>query len=271
MSPRAHRLLTWIWACAVTGCVGAPPPPPSQGDDGTGSTSDTDPVRDPASTTGDGVEPTADADSTAGPDSTTTGKTPVEGRCQHYCISDADCLVGRMAGLSCVLGTCVDPDAPPACSSDGQCVSELSGWADGIPCNSRADCRTAPARCIGVGGQGYCVDAPEPGECRAAGLDRIEVVDVQGRSAEVCGYADAWCGDDGACRLPCGSDRECGTPRAPVCDLVTGRCGCATDQHCLDAAAGDVCLDGQCLCTSAAACEGAAPFDGGLTTCEPAT
>lgn len=259
-----------MWACAVTGCVGAPPPPPAQGGDGTSSTSDTGPVRDPASTTGGGLDSTSD--STAGPDSeTTTDGSAVEGRCQHRCISDADCLVEGMAGQSCVLGTCIDPNAPAACTSDGQCVAELSGWSDGMPCDSSAECLDAPARCIGVGGQGYCVDVPGPGECRAAGLDPIEVVDVEGRTADVCGYADALCGENGACRLPCGSDRDCGTPRAPVCDLVTGRCGCATDQHCLDASAGDVCLEGSCLCTSAAACEGAAPYDGGLITCEPAT
>ena len=149
-----------------------------------------------------------------------------------------------------------------SCTSDGQCVAELSHWGDGAPCSLPAECIDSEA-CIGVSGRGHCVPREPTEGCERVGLDPIPLVDVQGERVVVCGRADASCGDDGLCAAPCQGDDDCATtPATPLCDTSSGRCRCDADEQCREGGAGDRCVGGRCGCTDDSACEGPSPVDG---------
>ena len=105
------------------------------------------------------------------------------------------------------------------------------------------------------------------GSCNQPGFEAIEVLDVEGQPSVVCGLADAYCGDDGACAVPCEADSDCSAPGASTCDRSSGRCICASDDDCTASGLGDLCVDGQCRCTDDAFCQAESPFLGGMMGC----
>lgn len=251
--------------------MGAPPPPPGGAEgssDSTGrpttsvTTTTTTDASDTEIATDEGT--TASVDDSSG--SSTTGPPASTGVCTHLCKTNEDCTIDDGTQYACDGDTCVDPNATP-CSSDGQCVALLSGWNQGPNCNEPNDCRGSES-CIGVGGNGHCV--PGPGGdgigCEDLGLQTIETVDVSGQSVNVCGYANASCGEDGQCTLPC-QDGGCDSPSLPLCNPDTSQCECTADIDCMFGQAGDLCIDGQCRCSDDAACEDTARFLGGTVTC----
>ena len=183
---------------------------------------------------------------------------------RHSCQSDDECPPGRYCGDT---GTCVEPcvddsncaddeicedgaceDAPPLCSSDGEC--EMGDY------------------CVG----GYCLPpCPPDGNDGCSGND-----DVDGCDAEACcgGYhgesppcvrdsqcEDGYICDDGVCEPP---DTPCDVscPDGEVC--IDGTCEppgnpCSEDSECNG---GEVCVDGHCH-------EGEPPCEG--EDCPPCT
>ena len=244
-------------ALLVASCVGAPPPPPGQGAGSSsttaGSSSGDAPPPADTTTSGPSDPSTTGADSTSDGGSSSSGDPPeAKGECVHRCRTDEDCAIaGRLLGFNCVDTRCQPAEQ---CSSDGQCVAELSGWADGADCNFRAQCG-GDQHCIGVMGSGHCVDSAEDGAC-TAGTEPVTIVNVNGDMVDVCGYPNAVCDAAGQCSLPCQSNDQCLDPNFPACNDGTGECGCVTDQPCEEGKfpGASACIDGVCGCTSSADC-----------------
>lgn len=235
---------------------------------------------------------TADTTSTTGTasDSDGTGSTGDGdgGFCQEQCMNDGDCTVsGVDSGFVCERGRCVG--SGDGCSGDDECVAQLSGWV--VVCESQIEC---PGQvCVDIGGgEGRCATAPsDVVPCETLLQEEAEYPPIEGgEPLTVCAQTAAEC-RDGACRLACTSDAACVSPSAPVCDVESGDCVCATDAHCEgvpgasvcvegrcqcsgdadceDVDNGDVCSDGACGCSSVRACGGDPVFDGTEQVCEP--
>ncbi|MEO1303082.1 MAG: hypothetical protein AAFV36_07865 [Myxococcota bacterium] len=168
--------------------------------------------------------------------------------CQEECSEDDDCLISEFdSGLTCQDGRCL----AEACTSDEQCVAQLTGWVladsdgDFLP---DAPCTTAtPALgdscpegevCCAIGvclDSGFCATATPP--CSAP-LVEITAADIDDAEVTVCGLDgadDATCDeDDGLCENPCSVDTDCISDSLPVCDTDSGRCVCS-GSSCSDA------------------------------------
>jgi hypothetical protein len=207
-------------------------------------------------------------------------------RCASRCQIDRDCLVGGMNyGFRCLDGLCLYPP----CSSDVQCLADLSGWKQ--PCAGQAECAAVEA-CVEVEGAGRCALKPGMFSCADFGLVEVQRAPIEGgRPLTVCGQELAVC-EAGECSRPCTSDESCpaamGHPRCEpesgrcVCEFdqdcldsglpgfvrcVEGRCGCASDSDCAGGQNVDTCYAGVCGCSSDAACT-AQVFDGAPLSCE---
>jgi hypothetical protein len=211
-----------------------------------------------ASTSGTGstaTSPTSTAASMTDP-ATTGGAEPT--RCESHCESDSDCtLNGQDQGFRCIEGLCVYP----ACTSDAQCVADLSGWK--TPCTDQAGCAGGEA-CVDVDGAGLCALEPGMFACADFGLVELMRPTIEGdATATVCGQAAVSC-DDGECFAPCAGEASCPPQLGhPFCNEVSGLCECQIDQDCLDSQlAGFVlCVDGRCACGSDADCAGGQNVD----------
>jgi hypothetical protein len=249
-------------------------------DDGTGSSATTTLTTDPTTeTTADGPETSGDGDG--------------DGYCGHQCTTDADCLIDGMSfDLTCVDSLCMSPDSA-GCTGDEECVALYSGWA--TSCTSGGgECDALGQLCIDFGGAGLCATPPSDIiPCDVLQQEEIEVPDIDGNLVVVCGQPNATCTEDAFCFVPCGSNDDCLSPSAPVCDVESGTCqcgsdadcamtgephlsvcnaglcGCGEDQQCVDGGAGDLCTaDGFCGCSGDMACAGVEnPFDGGMISC----
>lgn len=180
-------------------------------------------------------------------------------RCESLCDVDADCrLGGEDLGFRCLDGVC----GYPPCTSDAQCVAELSNWRR--PCAVKGDC-AAEETCIDVGGgDGRCALAPGALQCGDFGLsEMMRPAFVGGEARTVCGNPQAICAA-GECVAPCTSDDTCAPEMGhPHCDLQARACVCESDQECVAAAVPGfaACLDGRCGCRTDADCKGGTNVD----------
>lgn len=178
-------------------------------------------------------------------------------RCESLCESDRDCLRdGEDIGFRCIDGVCVYP----ACTSDANCVAELSGWQK--VCAGQDGCDAMEA-CVEVEGEGRCALEPGLFTCADFGLAELTRAPIEGgRPVAVCGQAMASC-VEGECITPC-TEATCAPQMGhPFCEPVTGQCVCQIDQDCLDASlVGFVqCIDGRCGCASDSDCAGGTNVD----------
>ncbi|WP_170136066.1 hypothetical protein [Nannocystis exedens] len=207
-------------------------------------------------------------------------------RCQSQCDNDRDCRIdGGDLGFRCIDGLCLFPP----CTSDAQCLAELSGWK--TPCAGPGECAAEEA-CVLVADAGRCALTPATFACADFGLVEQTLPLFEGRGeATVCGQAAATC-EAGACQSPCAGDEAC-LPQTghPVCDVpsgacvcqidqdcldsglpgyvqcVAGRCGCAVDSDCAGGQNVDTCYAGACGCSADATCT-VAVFDGAPLVCQ---
>jgi len=215
----------------------------------------------------------------------TTGE-PQPKRCESRCDNDRECLIGGDdLGFRCIDGLCLFP----ACTSDAQCLAELSGWQ--TPCATQAECMAEEA-CVAVADGGRCALTPGTFACADFGLveQTLPLVDSE-REVTVCGQASATC-EAGVCQSPCTGDAACPVQLGhPVCDVqsgqcvcqidqdcadsglpgyvqcVAGRCGCAVDSDCAGGKNVDTCYEGVCGCSSDATCT-AMVFDAAPLSCQ---
>ena len=265
-------------------------------DASTDSTSDAS-TSDDNSTSADNSTDSADAptDSADGPtDSADTGD-PDGSYCAHQCRTDADCLVGGTdTGYTCVDSFCVSDLTQ--CGTDDDCVALFSGWSQGQPCTAVDQCAPMTQTCLDLEGEGHCVTVPNDFiSCDQLNMVELSMTDIEGNPVTVCGQPDAICLDAGYCHLPCKSDTDCPSAAYPACNVGTGfcectsdagceslglaaasvchegTCGCGTDQDCVAAGFGDLCLPaGGCGCSGDEACAGVtSSFDGGMVSCVP--
>ena len=290
MKKLSQLALAFAFLAPLTGCPGD-----DSGSD-TDNTNNTEGATDTPATDGETDTPgeTDDPPATDGEDDTSTGGGPSGGFCIHQCEGDGDCTIeGMDVGLTCQDGFCAG-EPVEGCTSDDECIAQLSGWEFGPPCTAGGgECEAAMQVCLDVGGEGHCVSAPsEFFMCETAMLDEIETTDIDGNMVTVCGNAGAACGDDGFCFSPCQSDDDCASEAFPVCNTDTGSCecgedahcatlgnegtsvcnggvcGCGEDQNCVDGGQGDVCNDGFCGCSGDMACADVEnTFDGGMISC----
>jgi hypothetical protein len=242
---------------------------------------------------------TAATDTGTSPTSSSTSSTTTTGtsgepttagaeakRCQSQCDNDRDCRVGGGdLGFRCIDGLCLYPD----CTSDAQCLAELSGWKN--PCAGPSDCAAEEA-CVLVADVGRCALTPGTFACADFGLvERTLPAFDGGPDVTVCGQAAATC-EAGACQSPCGGDEGCQAQTGhPVCDVpsgecvcqidqdcldsglpgyvqcVAGRCGCAIDSDCADGQNVDTCYAGVCGCAADTTCT-VTIFDGAPLVCQ---
>lgn len=219
----------------------------------------------------------ASATMSAGSDGDSSGLTdPSDGSggsgsgCRHLCEQDSDCLFqgGSSVGLRCGDGGfCAF-----TCSDDLDCLGHFASNPM-QSCSSNSDC-IVTGICIDRGaGFGACAFiTPAQIEC-PSDLPQVEVVDIEGNPASVCGQSDAYCGesDDGTpiCELAEGCDLH-GCPDGLSCG-EDGVCFCVADADC--GFAGNTCTEGVCSfsCSNDAECsefQVFATFEGGSIVCE---
>lgn len=205
------------------------------------------------------------ATSTSTTSATTTGSTgepttagPEAKRCQSQCESDRDCRIGGSdLGFRCIDGLCLFPP----CTSDAQCLAELSGWK--TPCAGPGECAPEEA-CVLVADAGRCALTPGTFACADFGLvEQMLPLFAGEREVLVCGQAAASC-EAGACQSPCTGDEGC-VPQTghPACDVPSGACVCQIDQDCVDSGLpGYVqCVAGRCGCAVDSDCAGGQNVD----------
>lgn len=213
-----------------------------------------------SSTTGPTGGPTS---SETGPTSGSTGAEtttagPEAKRCESQCDNDRDCRIGGGdLGFRCIDGLCLFPP----CTSDAQCLAELSGWK--TPCAGPGDCAAQEA-CVLVADAGRCALTPGTFACADFGLVELTLPPFAGgREVTVCGQAAATC-EAGACQSPCAGDEACPPQTGhPFCDVPSGQCVCQIDQDCVDSnLPGYVqCIAGRCGCAVDSDCAGGQNVD----------
>jgi hypothetical protein len=222
---------------------------------------------------------------------------PAPKTCAEACKITSDCRIGNQDyGFTCNPAThrCEKPLL--VCQSSLECLPNASFWF--LDCDSDADCfYFDDDACVSVAGVGKCARlAPGPSSeasgCElptadavtlprfggggsvlvcADGRQRCEHGDCVGacrahadcspaRNGSVCDFAT------GVCR--CVKDQDCGDLGVSRCNLTTGRCECSGDTDCEELADRDVCVEGQCACSSAAACNGDPLFASTKLVCE---
>lgn len=165
--------------------------------------------------------------------------------CAERCVDDADCLVGGESGEDrwCGHGEC----ALSHCTEDLECfipLNRVSACGPGMPC--------APLglACVDLGdGLGSCVFPEGTPPCLSPPSTVVMLPEFDG------GALVSVCVRDYACELAtrscfdhCSSDAECGDF---VCDPLSQRCMCATDEACQSPAQATArCHEGVCGCGS---------------------
>jgi hypothetical protein len=217
--------------------------------------------------------------------------------CAEACRTDQDCRVGEQdAGYVCNAATwrCEKPGT--SCQSALECLPSASFWF--LDCEADTDCfYFADDACVSVAGMGKCARLAPGGSVEASGCEppTADAVTLPrfggGDSVVVCADAGKRC-EQGACVGSCRSQHECSPARnGSICDLATGgcrcqsdldcgglgvsrcnvasgQCECARDSDCEEVPGRDVCVEGQCACSSVAACKGEPSFSGTVLVCE---
>ncbi|MFY0535110.1 hypothetical protein [Nannocystis pusilla] len=267
-----------IFVLAVGGLLACPPADSGTASEPPTTSSTTAPTGGPTSTE------TGPTSGSTGTETTTAG--PEAKRCQSQCDNDRDCRIGGGdLGFRCIDGLCLFPP----CTSDAQCLAELSGWK--TPCAGPGDCAAQEA-CVLVADAGRCALTPGTFACADFGLvEQTLPLFAGGREVTVCGQAAATC-EAGACQSPCAGTRpvcprrgiRCATCRqvsacarsirtASISNLpgyvqcIAGRCGCAVDSDCTGGQNVDTCYAGVCGCVADSTCT-MTVFDGASLSCQ---
>jgi hypothetical protein len=222
---------------------------------------------------------------------------PAPKGCAEACETTQDCRIGTQDyGFTCNPATqrCEKPGV--ICQSSLECLPSASFWF--LDCDSDADCfYFDDDACVSVAGVGKCArlapgSSSEASGCQPPTADAVTLPRVgSAGSALVCADGRQRC-ERGACLAACRSHADCSAARnGSVCDLSTGACRCVRDQDCgglgvsrcnvtsgrcecggdtdcEELADRDVCVEGQCACSSAAVCNGDPLFSGTKLVCE---
>ena len=222
---------------------------------------------------------------------------PAPKSCVEACKTTQDCRIGNQDfGFTCnpVTQRCDKPGL--VCQTALECLPGASFWF--LDCDSDADCfYFDDDACVSVSGVGKCARlAPGPSAessgCEPPNADPVTLPRFAGGgSVLVCADARQRCEHGacvGACRAHedctsarngsvcdfstgacrCVGDQDCGGLGVSHCNVTTGRCECAGDRDCEELADRDVCVEGQCACSSAAVCNADPLFAGTKLVCE---
>ncbi len=217
--------------------------------------------------------------------------------CAEACKADADCesvLPNQDYHCNAETQRCEGFASP--CRSDTECIPAASQWL--WSCSSDEDCFFFDDDvCVSIGGVGRCArPAPAPdtpgGGCvfpapDAIALPRLGAAGtalVCSDSSQKChaGNCIVTCREDEDCYsdkngsicdvgsgfCACEMDSDCRVPGASRCNTARRRCECADDGDCEGVPNADKCIDGECGCSSNAACTAERLFVGTRYVCE---
>lgn len=186
--------------------------------------------------------------------------------CMLRCLVPEDCNIGgRDVGFTCKdSGRC-----EMSCEETSECQPVFSGWHE-TACESDEACNGGHCMDLGNGAGGCAIAPSDTVDCASFGGVELTAPTLEGESVVVCGDGLVECTESGRCSRPGADCNDEGCPDGFEC-AEDGRCGCTSDDACIDSGRGNTCAPtGGCVtvCDGPEECSTQSPFDGGEAFCE---